>query len=183
MSVEWRPVVGYEECYAVSDEGFVVRTATYGKRPQPRWKPVKPRVKKGYLVFHLCKDGVRKDVPGHQITWKAFFGEIPEGLVINHINSKRGENGLGNLELMTQSENVAYGFSHNGRPAPNNPSFGSKQGLSKLIESDIPKIMEMHRSGMFLNEIARRFGVTGNNIGSIVKGRTWRHVSRQVAID
>lgn len=179
MSVEWRPVVGYEECYAVSDEGFVVRTATYGRCPKPCWKPVAPRIKKhGYVAFHLSKDGVAKDVSGHRIVWKAFFGEIPEGLVTNHINSKRSENGLGNLELLTQSENVAYGFSHNGRPAPNNPSYGSKQGLSKLTETDIPKIMEMHRSGAFRTDIAKVFGVTGVAIGLIVRGKTWRHVSR-----
>lgn len=180
MSVEWRPVVGYEECYAVSDEGFVVRTATYGRFPRPRWKPVTPRLKKGYLVFHLCKDGVRKDVPGHQITWKAFFGEVPEGFEINHINSKRGENGLGNIELMTRSENAAYAFSHNGRKPSNNFSHGSKSGMSKLVEADIPKIMEMHRSGMFQTDIAKLFNMTGTNINSIVRGKTWRHVSRQV---
>jgi hypothetical protein len=178
MSVEWRPVVGYEECYAVSDEGFVVRTATYGRCPKPRWKPCKPRMKKGYAIFHLCKDGDDKDIPGHQITWKAFFGEIPEGLQINHINSKRSENGLGNLELMTGSENVAYSFSHNGRPAPNNPSPGSKHGLAKMTETDIPKIMTMHRSGMFLTHIAKLFSVTPEAIGAIVRGKTWRHVSR-----
>lgn len=181
MSVEWRPVVGYEECYAVSDEGFVVRTATYGRCPRPCWKPIAPRVKRhGYVSFHLCKDGVRKDIPGHQITWKAFFGDIPKGLQINHINSKRTENGLGNLELMTPSENVAYAFSHNGRKPANNPSPGSKCGMSKLVEADIPKIMSMHRSGKFLTEIGKTFGVTAEAIGSIVRGKTWRHVSRHV---
>lgn len=183
MSVEWRPVVGYEECYAVSDEGFVVRTATYGRRPKPCWKPCKPRVKKGYLAFHLCKDGIDKDVLGHIMVWRAFFGDVPAGLEINHINSKRGDNGLGNLELMTRSENVAYAFSHNGRPPANNPKYGSDNAGAKLTEADIPKIMAMHRSGMFQKDIGKTFNVTGVLIGKIVRGETWRHVSRHAISD
>lgn len=179
MSVEWRPVVGYEECYAVSDEGFVVRTATYGRDPKPCWKPKTPRLKRGYSAFHLSKDGVKKDVLGHLMVWNAFFGPIPDGFEINHINSRRNENGVGNLELMTRAENAAYAFSHNGRPPANNPSPGSLNGNAKITEDDIPKIMAMHRSGMFQKDIGKIFGVSQPLIGYIVRGEAWRHVSRQ----
>lgn len=183
MTTEWLPAYGYEGCYAVSDEGFVMRTATYGANPKPRWKPVTPRLKHGYLVFHLCQDGIRKDVLGHRLVWETFFGPVPKGLEINHISSIRSENGLHNLELMTRSENAAYAFQTNGRPPANNPSFGSRNGGAKLTESAIPKICEMHRSGMLQTEIAKVYGVTGVLIGKIVRREIWRHVDVAKSVD
>lgn len=178
MMTEFRPVVGYEDCYVISDDGQVVRILTYGRNPKSRWKPCAHRVKKGgYVTFHLCKDGVRKDPLAHRLVWEAFCGPIPDGLEINHINCIRSDNRLGNLELMTKSENTAYAFSHNGRPPANNPSPGSKHGMAKLTESDIPIIRKLAADGATLVRIGTMFGVTPENIGAIVHGKIWRHVA------
>jgi hypothetical protein len=174
---EWKPVYGYEDCYAVSDDGQLARTLTYGSKPKPRWKICAPRPKKfGYITYHLSKDGIAKDKLAHKLVWEAFKGPVPKGLELNHKDSVRSNPRLDNLELMTRSQNVAYGFSHNNRPSPNNPSPGSKCGASKLIESDIPKIFELSRSGKFLTEIAKLYGVTPTTIQYIIKRKTWRHV-------
>lgn len=178
MDGNWRPLVGYEECYAISDEGLCARTATYGRHPKPKWKLLAKRIKKksGYLTFHLCKDGKRVDALAHIMVWETFRGPVPPGLELNHKNSIRCDPRLDNLELMTRSENAAYAFTSNNRPAPNNPSPGSKNGSAKLTEADIPKIFEMHRNGMYQREIAKFFGVSQPLIGMIIRREKWRHV-------
>lgn len=177
MTERWKPIPGYEDCYSVSDQGRCARTATYGVNPKPKWKLVAIRIKRGgYATFHLCKDGERKDPLAHRLIWVAFNGAIPDGLEINHKNSIRSDNRLANLELMSRSENCAYGFRMNNRPPPNNPSPGSKNGSAKLSEADIPKIRAMALTGKYQYEIAKIFGVSQPLIGKIVRRMLWAHV-------
>jgi hypothetical protein len=178
MGRRWAPVLGYENCYQVSDDGLVVRTMTYGANPKPRWKPVAKRPKRdGYITFHLCKDGERKDPLAHRLVWEAFNGPIPEEVEINHKNGIRSDNRLENLELLTRSENMKHKFRVLKCPAPNNPNPGSKNGCAKLTEENIPTIFAMSRSGMYQYEIAKRFGVSQRAIGRILLGQGWKHSS------
>jgi len=41
----------------------------------------------------------------HRVIWTLFNGQIPEGLVINHIDCNRGNNKLSNLEIVTIQQN------------------------------------------------------------------------------
>lgn len=41
----------------------------------------------------------------HRIVWEAFFGEIPDNMEIDHINTKRDDNRLDNLRLVTHQQN------------------------------------------------------------------------------
>jgi hypothetical protein len=177
MDERWKPIVGYEKSYAISDRGRCARTFTYGNQPKPIWKIVAPRKKRdGYVAYHLCQDGEKKDPLAHRLVWIAFEGPIPDGLEINHKNSVRDDNRLTNLELTTRSGNCIYGFRMNGRPAPNNPSPGSKNGSAKLTEDDIPKIFAMAEAGYFQREIAKKFGVSQRAIGRILLGQGWQHI-------
>ena len=42
----------------------------------------------------------------HRLAWIYHYGDIPEGLVIDHINGKRHDNKITNLRAVTQSENA-----------------------------------------------------------------------------
>jgi hypothetical protein len=172
----WMPVVGYEECYAISDLGRLARTAGYGAAQTRCFKIRAPAYKNGYTCYHICKDGISKYRSAHIMVWEAFKGPIPEGKEINHIDSNRSHPALANLELMTRSENAAYAFRANGRKPANNPNPGSKNGSAKLTEDDIPTIFEMSRAGMYQYEIAEKFGVSQPAIGYILRGKHWRHV-------
>lgn len=54
---------------------------------------------------------------------------------------------------------------------------GSLQGASLLKEADIPVIREAVRSGRSMCSVAREYRVSDSTIASVVKGRTWKHVT------
>lgn len=101
MKETFKAVPGYEGLYEVSDLGNVKGMKT--------GKILKPSTNQdGYLHVNLCKDGKRKMFRVHRLVYAAFNEEIPLGLEVNHINKKRYDNRLSNLNLMTHKENVEY---------------------------------------------------------------------------
>lgn len=96
MEEIWKPVVGYEGLYEVSNLGSV-----RGKRIKT------PQINnRGYLTVLLYKNGngARKTV--HRIVATAFI-ENPLGLnEINHIDENKLNNFVGNLEWCNHQSNV-----------------------------------------------------------------------------
>jgi hypothetical protein len=45
----------------------------------------------------------------------------------------------------------------------------------KLNAEDIPKIRELHKAGISLNEIGRQFGVHSGSISSVIGGKSWKN--------
>jgi hypothetical protein len=58
-------------------------------------------IKTGYKRVGLY--GKRYD--NHRVIWEMFNGKIPDGLQIDHINSKKDDNRISNLQLVTAKQN------------------------------------------------------------------------------
>lgn len=97
----WKPVVGYEGLYIVSNYGRV-----YSLRSKKILKPRK--LPHGYLRVNLpAKDGQR-DAYIHRVVAEAFC-EKPNGCdVVNHIDNDTTNNHASNLEWTTQRGNVRH---------------------------------------------------------------------------
>lgn len=169
--LEWKPVPGFEACYEVSDNGDVRRIST--RSGLPTCKPCKPTWSRGYARFVLCKNGKTHTISAHKLVWMAFSGPIPLGMQINHINGKKADNSISNLEICTQSENTLHAFRVLGVRPNINPNPGSKNGRAKLKDADIPEIKRLHASGLSQQKIADRFGVAQTSISRITSGRGW----------
>lgn len=106
MEEEWRDT-GYEK-YQASNLGNVRRVLLRGK-----FKNVKGTINHGYK--YLCLDPKegrnekRLRISFHRLIAKAFLGERPDGLVVDHIDRNRTNNNVNNLRYVTQRENIING--------------------------------------------------------------------------
>ena len=60
----------------------------------------------GYLsVAVKSNDNKRKTMQAHRFIWECFYGVIPNGMVIDHVNDIKDDNRIKNLQMMTQQDN------------------------------------------------------------------------------
>lgn len=108
----WRPVVGYEGAYEVSDLGRVRSMDRLVERPggviQPRRSKMltlRPHPQ-GYRVVTLYRAGVPRAVMAHILVAEAFIGLRPEGMDVCHHNDIKDDNRPANLRYDTRSANM-----------------------------------------------------------------------------
>jgi len=114
---QWKDVPGYEGMYEVSDEGrvrslyrIVKSSSSRGvvfDKPYPS-KMLREADNRGYSIVVLCKGGVPKPFTIHRLVMLAFVGPKPDGLQINHLNGRKDDNHVSNLEYCTLSENLLH---------------------------------------------------------------------------
>ena len=96
---EWKQIPDFEN-YKVNKHGEVKNK--FGKTLLPGKIP-----STGYLHVSLSNKEVKgKHFYVHQLVWKAFNGEIPDGLIVCHVDTNPQNNNLENLCLMTHKENL-----------------------------------------------------------------------------
>lgn len=104
----WRPVVGYEGLYEVSDHGRV-RGVDRVLKDGRRWRGKMMRQitnHNGHKRVMLAKDGVSKYFWVHRLVLEAFQGPCPEGFDACHNNADPGDNRPENLRWDSRSENA-----------------------------------------------------------------------------
>lgn len=106
---EWRPVAGYEGRYYVSNYGRVKSHLRHGYNQTPckGYEHLLKLVvlKIGYPSVVLWTHGKPSTKCVHRLVAAAFIGEIPQGMVVNHVDGNKTNNHVTNLEIITQSGN------------------------------------------------------------------------------
>lgn len=174
----WKPVVGFEGLYEVSDLGRVRSLDRYVTF-QNRWGSLTTRRfagqlvqpgphQGGYLQAHFAIAG--KDVSRtlHSVVAEAFIGPRPPGYEVLHKDGDQTNNCSDNLRYGTRLENEADKEVHGTRQR------GEKHKSSKLTEADVLQIRA--RVGERLEDLAAEFGCTFSNISAIQLRKSWRHV-------
>lgn len=173
----WRPIVGYETSYEVSDLGRVRRSDDH---PHSKGKrPLKPYVHKktGYASVGLCRGGVNKTLNVHVLVAKAFLGERPTGFDCAHLDGVRKNCAATNLKWATRKENHSHKIIHGTH------LFGERINPHKLAERDIPEIFRLRMCGVTGYEISQRLGVTVGCVFSVLSRKTWKRASARVPIE
>ena len=118
MTESWKPVVGFEHLYEVSDAGRVKRLAraTEGREgvtmhfPETILDAAVTRL--GYRRVRLSGNGKRATLFVHVLVLTAFVGPRPAGQEGCHGNGIRTDNRLVNLRWDTRSENQKDSVRH-----------------------------------------------------------------------
>ena len=107
----WKPVVGYEGLYEVSNWGRV-KSIKFGKE-----RILKQYIRCGYYIVSLWKNGKGKSYSVHRLVAEAFL-EIPEELrhlegtrylQVNHKDEDKNNNNVDNLEWCDAKYNTNFG--------------------------------------------------------------------------
>lgn len=172
---EWRPIVGYEGLYEVSNTGKIKRCEYVDANNRLcKSKILKFKINKGgYCTIGLTKNGKRSFLMGHRLVAMAFIPNPDNLPQINHKDENRQNNYVSNLEWCTSKYNINYGNSVKKR------SFGVIQ-LTKE-----GKFVREYRSGFAAsqaNNIARTnlYNALHGNTDS-AGGFLWKYVDNERA--
>lgn len=178
---EWRPVVGFEGLYEVSNLGRVRSldrvVTSCGSQKGPYLRRLKGRIIKPlvgtdrylYVNLHAENDVYRRPAI-HVLVARAFIGERPDGKVVCHNDGRRTNCEAANLRYDTTEENAVDTHAHG------TSLLGEKNPASKLTAADITQIRKLCRKGMYQRDVAARFEVAQSLVSLIANNKVWRHV-------
>ena len=176
--MRWRPIVGWEGMYEVSDRGdvrSVVRTIHTKRGPFVfQGKLLKPcRVEDGYFHVALSRPGKRQEVNIHTAVARAFIGKCPKGKEVCHKDGTRTNNHWRNLRYGTRKSNAEDRKTHGtdygppGLPGELNPNV-------KLTEEKVRYVLKS--PDKTLKQLGKELGVHLGTIYHIRSRKTWAHV-------
>jgi len=145
---EWRPVIGYEEWYEVSNFGRI-------RRVHRRLRKISSEATARYPTVTLWRENQGKTYAIHRLVAEAFLGPAPPNCLVHHKNAVRADNRDTNLEYATQSRNISRAF----QMGTKRPSGGRKIGPADV---EVIKVSE-EDTGV----LAARYGVGRGAINAI----------------
>ena len=176
----WKPVVGFEGFYEVSDYGSVRSldrfvTGVWGRSKKIQTQKRKGRILKphvndkrgGYRYVNLQKHGKQNMRRVARLVCAAHIGPCPEGMQVRHLDGVASNDRLKNLCYGTPKQNsddrIIHGTLLQGEKSPN----------SILSEADVRRIKY---GGEKRSVLADAFDVHPNHITNIRCGLRWSHV-------
>lgn len=163
MEEVWKPVVGRESEYLVSNLGRVKGCRKLDGNGL--WR------RERMLILSTTEDGYKRanfsfrckaqSRAVHRIVYETFIGPIPDGFEINHKNGIRDDNRPENLEALTHSDNVKYSKEVLKR---NYASFGNL----RMTDEDRAAIVSKRADGFTHRQIGNLIGFSKSRIGQVL---------------
>ena len=157
MTERWKPVVGFEHLYEVSDQGRVRRSAP-GKGTRVGTILTPRPTRKGYLRVRLPD----KDFSIHRLVLTAFDRPPSPGEECNHRDGIKTNNCLANLEWVTPKQNSAHALNTGLRK----PLTGERNGRTKITAEQAAEIKRL-RGKETQRVTAARFGISDVRVSQI----------------
>lgn len=171
--VEWRPVVGYEGLYEVSEHGDVRRLGGTPKCWKTRVLTPYIHEASSWPRVSLARDGTHKDFRIHALVAQAFLGVVPvghesgESIQVDHIDGNKWNNDYRNLEYVTLKENHARARALGLSPR------GERCGSAKLTAAVVREIRAMPAAQHI---VAAVYGVSQMTVSLIKRKLIWKHI-------
>lgn len=155
-----RPIVGYEDIYAITKKGEIWNLRRHEWR-STRLNPT------GYWVINLSKEGHKKTYTVHRLVAQAFIPNPGNMPIVNHLDGNKQNNDVKNLERTTSKGDILHSW---------------KLGLCKrrngspiLKRSQVYLIRELYKTGLYtFKELARKFDTSSSTISDTVNYKRWK---------
>ena len=137
--------------------------------------------KYGYAQVELkCIDGKNRVFYWHRVIYTFFYGTIPDGLQVNHINENKTDNRLCNLNLMTPKENVNWGSGRESAAASRIGRKYSEETRMKIRKAHNKPVVAVDSDGNVVYEFesmteAERHGFSQPHISRCCNGERKTH--------
>ena len=140
------------------------------------------RVTKRYVGFMHDKDKYcnitrqKYSVKKHKVIWMAFKGDVPKGYELNHIDGRKQNNAIWNLEVVTASGNMSHAI----RMDLRNTAAGERAGKAIFSNKEIADMRKMCNSlegkarEAKIERIADVYETTRLTIRRILRGETYK---------
>lgn len=184
----WKPVVGYEGLYEVSNLGRVKSVERYV--PQGKsMRHVRERIKEvhsgssGYPCVTLCKNRKSRATPLHRIIALAFIPNPENKPFIDHIDTDVTNYSLSNLRWVTPKENANNVLTmQHCRDNTYISEVANRSNATKILKNTQTapkKVYQYTMNGDFIAEYesaaeaSRHTGIMRSAIGRVCLGRTY----------
>lgn len=165
----WKPVVGFEGLYEVSN---MQRVKSLKRKKHGIVIPILLRSGKhqfGYPKFTLCKNGKLYYYQLHRLVAEAFIPNPNNLPCINHIDCNPENNNIFNLEWCTHSHNSRHAYI-TGRL---NKS-GEKNSMAKLTPESVMDIFNYKGKSKYMMQ---KYNISQCTFSDIKTGRRWGHIT------
>ena len=192
--VIWKPVVGFEGSYEVSNLGEIRSVARISSYHDPRWNTTVTRAYKsciikqnnvsGYKFIGLYKGGKLYQFYVHRLVAQAFIPNPENKPEVNHIDGDKSNNHVSNLEWCTRIENQHHAMI-NGL-TPSGQHFHMKKMSDAALKKNCKPILCVNSNVKYPSRqaAARALNLNANYIlNSIRTGKSYKGYLFMEAID
>jgi len=157
-----------KEIFKLHKSGYFI--SNKGKIKGIKVDYLRPSISKtGYLITGLPSETGRSWYSVHRAVYETFNGDIPDNMVINHIDGNKLNNQLNNLELVTRSQNVIHAF----KVGLCSGKSGETNSQAKLTNEQFLQVCELVMEGATNNEISDLFNIHSRYVSLIRHKRRW----------
>lgn len=171
----WKPIVGWEGIYEVSDFGRVRRILA-ARSTRNGHVLSYDQIYSGYLRVFLSNKEHSKRYLVHRAVLDAFVGP-DKSSEVDHINGNKADNRLVNLRWVTRRQNIDYSIAS--RPE-GHWARGERSNSNKTITEDRVRIIRLERQlgrgDGYLSFYAKLWDVNPATLSRISRGLSWKHV-------
>lgn len=162
----WKPVVGFEGLYDVSNLGYVRTLLVSNKVPVVPYTLSRIINDAGYPVVSLYRNGKLHRRLIHRLVLQSFVGTCPAGKECAHLGGCRTNAKLDNLKWKYPKENCADRLLHGTH------LVGAASPLAKLTKEQVIEVRELSNSKP-QHIIAKLFGVHQVTISRVIRKATY----------
>jgi len=177
----WKPlnIIGIKyNTYNISTKGRIYSI--------PKQRLLNPQCNSdGYMKIKLLTNiESREEFSLHRLVLMTFFPIFyMNELEVNHINGKKDDNDIANLEWCSRSQNIHHSYLLGSRS-----QIGVNNGNAKFNENDVRRICEYRQQGLVASQICKAMDLDcepnkrHRRVENILFGVTWKHISSQYGI-